>query len=346
MITKFKSILIMNILYIAIIFILAVNSLRGNPMDHEHSKYVEWEGDKLPSLSLSVKPHDSYGWLVIYNTSNFKFNAKNASSQHIQGEGHGHLYVNDVKIARLYGEPYYLKDLNMGANSIRITLNTNNHLSYVYNGSPIEKKAEVVVRGNLQNISKFNLTEKKWSKEILPKVKIEVVKDKMKGWNLHIKSKNYALNEFDSESKSRGCFLLSINNENITKIFGNNYHIGMLPKEHNIVKVLLMADDSSIYTYKDSAIMDFQLVMDHGQHDHNDHDHGSGNHLYVRQKSTIPFEITFKSEKDSTYIFQASSDLKNWSGIEEIMGTGDGINVADRREAVFQKQYYRVKIVE
>jgi len=346
MITKFKSILIMNILYIAIIFILAVNSLRGNPMDHEHSKYVEWEGDKLPSLSLSVKPHDSYGWLVIYNTSNFKFNAKNASSQHIQGEGHGHLYVNDVKIARLYGEPYYLKDLNMGANSIRITLNTNNHLSYVYNGSPIEKKAEVVVRGNLQNISKFNLTEKKWSKEILPKVKIEVVKDKMKGWNLHIKSKNYALNEFDSESKSRGCFLLSINNENITKIFGNNYHIGMLPKEHNIVKVLLMADDSSFYTYEDSAIMDFQLVMDHGQHDHNDHDHGSGNHLYVRQKSTIPFEITFKSEKDSTYIFQASSDLKNWSGIEEIMGTGDGINVADRREAVFQKQYYRVKIVE
>ena len=346
MITKSKSILIMNILYIAIIFILAVNSLRGNPMDHEHSKYVEWEGDKLPSLSLSVKPHDSYGWLVIYNTSNFKFNAKNASSQHIQGEGHGHLYVNDVKIARLYGEPYYLKDLNMGANSIRITLNTNNHLSYVYNGSPIEKKAEVVVRGNLQNISKFNLTEKKWSKEILPKVKIEVVKDKMKGWNLHIKSKNYALNEFDSESKSRGCFLLSINNENITKIFGNNYHIGMLPKEHNIVKVLLMADDSSFYTYEDSAIMDFQLVMDHGQHDHNDHDHGSGNHLYVRQKSTIPFEITFKSEKDSTYIFQASSDLKNWSGIEEIMGTGDGINVADRREAVFQKQYYRVKIVE
>ena len=336
----------MNILYIAIGFILAVNSLRGNPMDHEHSKNVEWEGDKLPSLSLSVKPHDSYGWVVIYNTSNFTFNAKNASSQHIQGEGHGHLYVNDVKIARLYGEPYYLRDLNMGANSIRITLNTNNHLSYVYNGSPIEKKSEIVVGRNVQNISKFNLTEKEWSEEILPKVKIEVVKDKMKGWNLHIKSKNYALNEFDSESKSRGCFLLSINNENITKIFGNNYHIAMLPKEHNIVKVLLMADDSSIYTYKGSAIMDFQLVMDHGQHNHGDHDHGSGNHLYMRQKSTIPFGITFKSEKDSTYIFQASSDLKNWSGIEEIIGTGDDINVADRREAIFQKQYYRVKIVE
>ena len=135
----------MKILYIAAGFILAVNSLKGNPMGHEHSKNVEWEGDGQPSLYLSVQPYDSYGWVVIYNANNFTFNAENASSQHIQGEGHGHLYVNDVKIARLYGEPYYLRDLNMGANTIRITLNTNNHLSYVFNGAAIEKNVEIVV---------------------------------------------------------------------------------------------------------------------------------------------------------------------------------------------------------
>ena len=336
----------MKILYIAAGLILAVNSLKGNPMGHEHSKNVEWEGDDQPSLYLSVQPYDSYGWVVIYNANNFTFNAENASSQHIQGEGHGHLYVNDVKIARLYGEPYYLRDLNMGANTIRITLNTNNHLSYVFNGAAIEKNVEIVVERNVENISKINLTEKEWSKAILPKVKIEVVEDKMKGWNLHIKAKNYALNEFDSESKSRGCFLLSINNENITKIFGNNYHIGMLPKEHNIVKVLLMADNSSIYTYKDAAIMDFQLVMDHGQHNHGDHDHGSGNHLYVKHNTTIPFEISFKSEKDSTYVIEASHDLMKWSEIGEVQGTGTSVKFIERRKALFPKQYYRVKKAE
>ena len=336
----------MKILYIYFGFVLAVNSLKGNPMDHEHSKNVEWEGDKQPSLYLSVKPHDSYGWVVIYNANNFTFNAENASSEHIQGEGHGHLYVNDVKISRLYGEPYYLRDLNMGANKIGITLNTNNHLSYVFNGAAIEKNVEIVVEKNVENISKINLKEKEWSKEILPKVKIEVVKDKMKGWNLHIKAKNYALNEFDSESKSRGCFLLSINNENITKIFGNNYHIGMLPKEHNLVKVLLMADNSSIYTHKDAAIMDFQLVMDHGQHNHDDHDHGSGNHFYVKHNTTIPFEISFKSEKDSTYVIEASHDLMKWSEIGEVQGTGSSVKFIERRKALFPKQYYRVKKAE
>ena len=336
----------MKILYIAAGLILAVNSLKGNPMGHEHSKNVEWEGDDQPSLYLSVQPYDSYGWVVIYNANNFTFNAENASSQHIQGEGHGHLYVNDVKIARLYGEPYYLRDLNMGANTIRITLNTNNHLSYVFNGAAIEKNVEIVVEKNVENISKINLTEKEWSKAILPKVKIEVVEDKMKGWNLHIKAKNYALNEFDSESKSRGCFLLSINNENITKIFGNNYHIGMLPKEHNIVKVLFMADNSSIYTYKDAAIMDFQLVMDHGQHNHGDHDHGSGNHLYVKHNTTIPFEISFKSEKDSTYVIEASHDLLKWGEIGEVQGTGSSVKFIERRKALFPKQYYRVKLLQ
>ena len=333
----------MKILYIAAGLILGINSLKGNPMGHEHSKNVEWEGDDQPSLYLSVQPYDSYGWVVIYNANNFTFNAENASRQHIQGEGHGHLYVNDVKIARLYGEPYYLRDLNMGANTIRITLNTNNHLSYVFNGAAIEKNVEIIVEKNVENISKINLTEKEWSKEILPKVKIEVVEDKMKGWNLHIKAKNYALNEFDSESKSRGCFLLSINNENITKIFGNNYHIGMLPKEHNIVKVLLMADNSSIYAYKDAAIMDFQLVMDHGQHNHGDHDHVSGNHLYVKHNTTIPFEISFKSEKDSTYVIEASHDLMKWSEIGEVQGTGSSVKFIERRKALYPKQYYRVK---
>ena len=336
----------MKILYIAAGLILTVNSLKGNPMDHEHSKNVEWEGDEQPSLYLSVKPHDSYGWVVIYNANNFTFNAENASSQHIQGEGHGHLYVNDVKIARLYGEPYYLRDLNMGANTIGITLNTNNHLSYVFNGAAIEKNVEIIVDKNVENISKINLAEKEWSKEILPKLKIEVVKDKMKGWNLHIKAKNYALNEFDSESKSRGCFLLSINNENTTKIFGNNYHIGMLPKEYNIVKVLLMADNSTIYTYKDAAIMDFQLVIDHGQHNHDDHEHGSGNHLYVKHNTTIPFEISFKSEKDSTYVIEASHDLMKWSEIGEVQGTGSSVKFIERRKALFPKQYYRVKKAE
>jgi hypothetical protein len=60
----------------------------------------------------------------------------------------------------------------------------------------------------------------------------------------------------------------------------------------------------------------------------------------------MPFGISFKSEKDLTYTFQATSDLKNWSNVQEVVGTGNKIKVTDWRKAIFQKQYYRVRLAE
>ena len=83
-----------------------------------------------------------------------------------------------------------MKDLDIGVNEVKVTLNTNNHSSYVSNGIPIEKKVEIVVDKSPENISEIGFAKKEWPNELLPKVKIEVVRDKMKGWNLQIKIKN------------------------------------------------------------------------------------------------------------------------------------------------------------
>jgi len=313
---------------------------------HDHSNNVEWEGDELPILNLRVEPYDNFGWVVLYNANNFTFNAHQASGEHIAGEGHGHLYVNDQKITRLYGDPYYLKGLNAGNNVVKITLNTNNHLSYVQDGIPIEKKVKIVVKKIPENLSEISFTEKEWSKEFLPKVKIEVLKDKMKGWNLHIKTKNYSFSGFASQEKVPNFALLSINNVNVTKIFGHSYYIGELPKEHNIVKVTLITSNNSIYTSQDGAIMDFQLVMDRSQHNHDAHDHGISSQLYLEHQKTEPFTISFKTEEDLNYVFQASSDLKDWSKVQEVKGTGGEVKITDTRKAIFQNQYYRIKLVE
>ena len=59
-----------------------------------------------------------------------------------------------------------------------------------------------------------------------------------------------------------------------------------------------------------------------------------------------PFTVSFTTAVGSTYEFQASGDLKNWSKVEEIKGNGGEVKVTDFREALFQKQYYRVKLVD
>ena len=68
--------------------------------------------------------------------------------------------------------------------------------------------------------------------------------------------------------------------------------------------------------------------------------------ITIPDKTAWPFTVSFTTAEGSTYVFQASGDLKNWSKVEEVNGTGGEVKVTDLREAIFQKQYYRVKLVE
>ena len=63
-------------------------------------------------------------------------------------------------------------------------------------------------------------------------------------------------------------------------------------------------------------------------------------------QSASPFSLSFESKSGSTYIIEASHDLKKWGEIGEVQGTGSSVKFTDWREALFQKQYYRLKLVE
>jgi len=57
------------------------------------------------------------------------------------------------------------------------------------------------------------------------------------------------------------------------------------------------------------------------------------------------FTISFETQSDSTYKIEASDDLR-WGEIGEVQGTGSSVEFTDRRKAIFQQQYYRVKLAE
>ncbi|MDA7676472.1 leucine-rich repeat domain-containing protein [bacterium] len=59
-----------------------------------------------------------------------------------------------------------------------------------------------------------------------------------------------------------------------------------------------------------------------------------------------PFSLTFETQPESAYKIEASHDLKKWGEIGEVQGTGSSVEFTDWRKALFQKQYYRVKLVE
>jgi surface-anchored protein len=89
----------------------------------------------------------------------------------------------------------------------------------------------------------------------------------------------------------------------------------------------------------------FELLFEVEEADHDDDSHGHDD-LAIGAYSTgaSPFSLSFETKAGLTYEIEASHDLNKWEEIGEVKGNGGSVDFIDQREALFSKQYYRIKI--
>lgn len=105
---------------------------------HQHGEMLVLKSDEhSPSIEISARPDIVSGWNLNIKTSNFRFAPENASGAHVTGEGHAHIYINNVKIARIYGSWFHIGQLATGTNTVTVTLNTNDHRQIAVGGKPL-----------------------------------------------------------------------------------------------------------------------------------------------------------------------------------------------------------------
>ena len=70
--------------------------------------------------------------------------------------------------------------------------------------------------------------------------------------------------------------------------------------------------------------------------------------IYSKDKLTInvPFDFRFTTKAGKSYTVEATGDLLKWYKVETIRGTGSEVKFTDIRKALFERQYYRVKVVD
>ena len=113
-------------------------------MAHSHDNFLELPGDTPPpGLKITVLKDPVSGWNLRVMATNFRFAPARAGRAHVAGEGHAHVYVNGVKIARLYGEWMHLAQLPAGKARVEVVLNSNDHRPLASDGMVIS--AEQVV---------------------------------------------------------------------------------------------------------------------------------------------------------------------------------------------------------
>lgn len=114
---------------------------------HGHHEMVEVPaGAAAPTVDFTVHEDPKSGYNIEITTTNFRFAPQNASTAHVFGEGHAHIYVDGKKINRVYGNWYYLADIGgEGEHEIRVELSANNHSTYAQNGEMIDVTKTVTV---------------------------------------------------------------------------------------------------------------------------------------------------------------------------------------------------------
>ena len=94
--------------------------------------------DPSPTLTLiPPKTVSAEGFDIAINVENFNLILVGDTAAHVANEGHGHIYLNGLKLGRLYEETFSIGALASGAYTLTVALNTNDHRPYVFDNEAI-----------------------------------------------------------------------------------------------------------------------------------------------------------------------------------------------------------------
>jgi hypothetical protein len=122
--------------------VAVVTTIPSEKMEHAHGMH-DVSADQAPKVELVVSEDAKSGYNVKIITTDFTFTPETVNEANVLGDGHAHLYVDGVKVGRLYS-PYYHYDGDFeGTKTFRVTLNTNNHSEYAVDGEVISSEVQV-----------------------------------------------------------------------------------------------------------------------------------------------------------------------------------------------------------
>lgn len=98
-----------------------------------------------PLLHLALETAANGATLVRLKVENFTFDRGSDLPEHVPGQGHAHLYLDGLKLQRMYSPEALIGALPPGEYEVRTELNTNLHMPYIDADGPISATAELVV---------------------------------------------------------------------------------------------------------------------------------------------------------------------------------------------------------
>ena len=160
--------------------------------DSSHGGVREIAGGALvPTIDIDISEDAREGWNLRIHTTNFRIVPENVSTTHVDGEGHMHLYIDGVKISRIYGEWHHIGVLEPGEHDVRVELSSNDHSTLVVDGDPVDATATIVASEAGRYEGDHELMQP--AVEPHPSLNLEIIDDPAGGWSLRATPANFRL---------------------------------------------------------------------------------------------------------------------------------------------------------
>ena len=116
--------------------IIVAAEMGDDAMDQSHAEPREAQRPR-PSVSVALVDDPAGGWSLHAVPSNFRLAPENASTSHVDGEGHMYLDINGEEVARVYETWYQMPPLPAGTHGITVSLRSNDHAPVTRGGVAI-----------------------------------------------------------------------------------------------------------------------------------------------------------------------------------------------------------------
>ena len=243
MIRKFRRI-VLAIGLAGVLGLIATSTVSSHEEDHEG-----------PSFEVQVLRDPVAGWNILILTD-VRFAPENVSTGNVEGEGHAHVYVDGVKVSRIYGMWHYLGDLEPGEHEIWIELSNNDHTAITTGDHILEQIVTIQQPESAGPVSAPEPREVPADHPV-PAVSAEAVHDPAGGFNLRIALENFDLapvkasrDPVDGEGHAR----LYLNGEYVTRIYEEWTQITGLEVGRHEITVALVANDHAPLTHDGTPI--------------------------------------------------------------------------------------------
>jgi hypothetical protein len=232
--------------------------------DHDHGSPVDFEGADIPTLGVGVEPDPAGGINIMVDTANFVVAPEAASTTHVEGEGHFHLYVDGTKVQRFYNEAIYFAGVTQGEVTVMVELSANDHRTYAVDGEPIVAMVTVDVPPHDHGAhSHGDAGQVAWAGDA-PQMAIEVVEDPKSGYNalitvdgMTLSAENINGDHVDGE----GHLHLYVNGQKVGRLYGDATHIPVLPVGEVEIAVGAFSNDHRAYVIDGEPIEASTSVM-------------------------------------------------------------------------------------